>query len=140
LTKLLDTNVVSEIMRPRPDPKVMGWLGALEYDAVHISVITISEIRLGVERLAPGVRKSRLNHWLTHELPTDFEGRMHSVTEAVADRCGQIRARAFDVGRPMDAMDAFLAATADVHGLTLVTRNVRDFEVWGGPILNPWSD
>ncbi|HYG25567.1 MAG TPA: type II toxin-antitoxin system VapC family toxin [Caulobacteraceae bacterium] len=140
MTKLLDTNVVSEIRRPAPDQSVLRWLGTIGYRDAYLSVVSVSEIRLGIERLPDGRRRALLEHWLEHEIADDFGDRLLPINEAVADRCGVIRARALIAGRPMSIMDAFIAATADVHGLTLVTRNVRDFEVWGGPIFNPWAD
>jgi toxin FitB len=140
LNKLLDTNVVSEIRRLEPDPRVIAWLAGLEYRSGYLSVVSISEIRFGIERAPPGKRRQLLEHWLEHEIAVDFGARLLPIDEEVAERCGVIRGRALSGGRPMGVMDAFIAATADVHGLTLVTRNVRDFEIWGGPILNPWAD
>ena len=127
-------------MQARPDPVVISRLRALDFSLAHLSVATIAEIRLGIERLPLGRRRAELEQWLVFELPLLFEDNLLPITDMVADRCGVIRARSFDAARPMSIADAFKAATADVHGLTLVTRNVRHFEVWGGPILNPWAD
>ena len=140
MNSLLDTNVVSEFVQARPDPVVLGRLNQLDFSAAHLSVASLSEIRLGIERLPQGRRRAALEQWLVWELPLLLEDKLLPITDAIADRCGVIRAKAFDAGRPMSVIDAFIAATADVHGLTLVTRNVRDFEVWGGPIYNPWAD
>jgi predicted nucleic acid-binding protein len=140
LNKLLDTNVVSEIRRPEPDTRVLEWLSRLEYRAGYLSVISISEIRFGIERIPHGNRRRLLEHWLEHQIAVDFGDRLLPVDEHVADRGGTVRARALAAGRPMSVMDSLIAATADVHGLTLVTRNIRDFEIWGGPIDNPWAD
>jgi predicted nucleic acid-binding protein len=137
---LLDTNVVSEFIRPRPDPRVLEWLNQLQFSTAHLSVATLSEIRMGIERLPHGRRREALEDWLAEELLPQFGSRLLVIDEAVAERCGVIRSRAYDSGKPIAVMDAFLAATADIHGLTLVTRNVKDFAAWGGPILNPWSD
>ncbi|MGE5566896.1 MAG: type II toxin-antitoxin system VapC family toxin [Parcubacteria group bacterium] len=140
MNSLLDTNVVSEFMQARPDSTVIGRLKELDFSLTHLSVATIAEIRLGIERLPLGRRRAALEQWLVFELPLLFEDNLLPITEVVADRCGVIRARSLDAGRPISIADAFIAATADVHGLTLVTRNVRDFEVWGGPVYNPWAD
>ncbi len=86
-----------------------------------------------------GRRRSELDHWAGWELPLDFRDRIILVHQAVAEAAGQIRGDAMNAGRPMGVIDAFLAATAEVEGLTLVTRNVKDFETWGGAVLNPWS-
>jgi predicted nucleic acid-binding protein len=139
LNSLLDTNVVSEFMQAQPNPIGIGRLKQLDFSVAHLSVASIAEIRLGVERLPKGRRRAALELWLVSELPLLFEENLLPITDIIADRCGVIRARAFDLGRPMSLADAFIAATADVHDLTLVTRNVRDFEVWGGPIYNPWG-
>lgn len=136
---LLDTNVVSEWVKPRPDPGVVAWLAEADEDRVFISVITLAELRHGVERMATGARRGRLDTWLRDELPLRFEGRALPVDGAVAEAWGKTMARGQAAGRPVSAMDAFVAATAEVHGLTLVTRNVSDFVVLGQPIVNPWT-
>jgi predicted nucleic acid-binding protein len=136
---LLDTNVVSEWNRPRPDPGVIRWLHEADEDRIYISVATLAELRRGVERLPLGVRRSLLNDWLEGDLQLRFEGRILVVDAAVADICGRMTAKREAAGRPIGAMDAVLAATADCHGLDLVTRNVRDFELLDLTIVNPWS-
>jgi predicted nucleic acid-binding protein len=139
LNSLIDTNVISEYMSPRPDPAVIGFLRLLEFRSAFLSVITVSEIRFGVDRLPNGMRRRNLEHWLTWDLTLDFGDRILLVHDAVAHAAGSLRAKALAAGRPMGVMDAFIAATAQVHGLRLVTRNVRDFEAWGGPVHNPWA-
>lgn len=136
---LLDTNVVSEWMKPIPNPGVISWLAGVAEDSVFLSVVTLTELRYGVERMAPGRRRKRLNDWLQGELLMRFEGRILSIDRAVADACGKLVARSEAAGRPIEVMDAFLAATAEVHRLTLVTRNVRDFQLLLNTILSPWS-
>lgn len=136
---LLDTNVVSEWVKPRPDSGVVAWLAEVDEDRVFISVITFAELRHGVERMATGARRDRLDSWLRDELPLRFEGRTLPVNSAIAEAWGKVVARSQAAGRPVGAMDAFVAATAEVHKLTLVTRNVSDFTVLGHPILNPWN-
>ena len=135
---LLDTNVVSEWMKPRPNPGVVTWLEDVDEDRVFLSVITLSELRYGIERMADGKRRRRLADWLESELPMRFEGRVLVVDQSVADVCGRLVARSEAIGRPVQAMDAFIAATATVHGLTVVTHNASDFEFIVRRVLNPW--
>lgn len=136
---LLDTNAVSEWLKPRPDPGLVRWLDAIDEDRTHLSVVTIGELRRGVDRMADGHRKERLARWLTDELPVRFEGRLLPIDEAIAQAWGRVRARTDLMGRSVDPVDALFAATAESHGLTIVTRNVRDFEPTGVPIVNPWA-
>jgi toxin FitB len=136
---LLDTNVVSEWVKPRPDPGVVAWLAEVDEDRVFISVVALAELRHGVERLEHGRRRERLDAWLRDELPLRFEGRVLAVDAAVAEAWGREVARRDEMGRPIGAMDAFIAATAQVHELTLVTRNVLDFEPSVKTIVNPWD-
>ena len=135
---LLDTNVVSEWTRPKPDTGVIEWLAEVDEDRVFISVITLAELRHGVERLAPGKRRAQLDEWLREELPLRFEERILSIDEAVADTCGAVVAHRDAIGRPIQAMDALIAATAKVHRLTVVTRNIDDFQP-SVDAINPWK-
>jgi predicted nucleic acid-binding protein len=139
LNSLFDTNVLSEYKSRSADPGVLAWLAQADFQTVYVSVATLSEIRMGIDRLAAGRRRDELEHWLTAELPLEMGDHVLDITPPIADRCGAIRARAFQAGRPMAVIDAMLAATAEVEHLTVVTRNVRDFEVWGGPLFNPWT-
>ena len=124
---LLDTNIISEWVKPRPDPVVVRWLDEVDEDRVLLSVVSLAEIRFGVERLAPGRRRTRLEQWLHDELPARFEGRIAPVDIAVADACGRLLARARQAGRGLGAMDALIAATCQARLLVLVTRNLADF-------------
>jgi len=136
---LLDTNVVSESTKPRPNVGVVAWLTGVDEESVFLSVITLTELRYGVERLAPGRRRQRLDRWLQEELPLRFEGRILPIDALVADACGKLVAQTESVGRPIEARDAFIAATAQVHQLTLVTRNASHFETTVKSILTPWT-
>jgi predicted nucleic acid-binding protein len=137
---LLDTNVLSEFnRRGEPDPLVHHWLQAADPDSLYVSVLTIGEIRLGVELLPPSKRRSKLEQWLDRELPEWFEGRILPVDQAIADRWGLLRAQAQMKGRPLSIIDALLAATALRHNLILVSRNVSDFSVVGLAMVNPWE-
>jgi len=137
---LLDTDVVSEWVKPRPNAGVVAWLAEADEDRIFVSVITLAELRYGIERLAAGHRRRRLDEWLRHELPLRFEGRVLSIDAAIADAWGKIVARSEAVGRPIGVTDAFIAASAEVHGLTLVTRNASDFEPTLKSIVNPWTE
>jgi predicted nucleic acid-binding protein len=136
---LLDTNVVSEWTKPCPNPGVVSWLAEVDEDRVFISVITIAELRHGIERMDAGARRHRLDRWLADELSFRFEGRVLPVDAGTANRWGQIMARGQGAGRPVSPMDAFIAATAEQHDLGLVTRNGSDFEGLGIRLVNPWS-
>jgi len=137
---LLDTNVVSEWVKPRPNAGVVAWLAEADEDRIFVSVITLAELRYGIERLAAGHRRRRLDEWLRDELPLRFEGRVLSIDAAIADAWGRIVARSEAAGRPIGVTDAFIAASAEVNGLTLVTRNASDFEPTLKSIVNPWTE
>ena len=135
MSYLLDTNVVSELVRRRPSFPVVSWLETIPGTALHLSVITLGEIRHGVEALHDGAKKERLRLWLEQELPAWFEDRLLPVSTSVADRWGRLLA---EVGRSIPAVDSLLAATALHHELRLVTRNVKDFRFPGLEVVNPW--
>ncbi len=137
---LLDTNVVSEWTKPRPDTGVVAWLAEADEDRIFISVITIAELRHGIERLAPGARRQRLDAWLTEQMPLRFEERLLTVDAETANVWGRVMAQGQAAGRPPGTMDAFIAATVLRHDMTLVTRNVSDFEALGVRLVNPWSN
>jgi len=136
---LLDTNVISEPMKARPNAGVLAWLAEIDEDSVFLSVVTITELRYGIERLATGRRRDRLDGWLRKDLPSRFGDRILPVDLETADACGRLVARSESLGRPMEPRDAFIAATAEVHGLTLVTRNASDFESTVKNIVTPWT-
>lgn len=140
MTFLLDTNVVSEWVKQRPYSGVVRWLTEIDEDRVFLSVVTLAELRHGVDRLADGARRRGLDAWLRHDLPRRFEGRVLSVESRIADRWGEVVARREAAGRPIGIMDGFIAATAIVHELTLVTRNTADFKSTVEQIVNPWAD
>ncbi len=134
---LLDTNVISELVRARPDQNVTRWIDILPSEALFLSVLSLGEIRKGVEKLATGSRRDRLVTWLEHDLPTWFGDGILPVDALVADRWGILIGQ---TGRSVPAIDSLLAATALVHNLTLVTRNVGDFDFPDLKVFNPWSE
>jgi hypothetical protein len=111
----------------------------VDEDRVFLSVVSLAEIRFGIERLAPGRRRARLDRWLREELPLRFEGRTVPVDEEVADACGRLLARARQAGRGLGAMDALIAATCLACDLVLATRNLVDFETLGIELHAPFS-
>ncbi len=135
---LLDTIAVSESMKPRPNPGLIGWMDATDEDRIFLSVVSLAELRYGVERMAAGKRRNRLEQWLQDELPLRFENRILPVDADVANAWGRTVSRNDAAGHPISTMDAFLAATAETHQLTLVTRNVSDFSLLKF-VLNPWT-
>jgi hypothetical protein len=136
---LLDTNVVSEWVKPSPNPGVVAWLAGVDEAQVFLSVVTLTELRYGIEHMPRGRRQKRLGTWLENELPARFEGRILAIDRAVADACGKLVARSEAAGRRIEAMDAFIAATAEVHQLTLVTRNTSHLQRTVKALLNPWT-
>jgi len=137
LSYLLDTNVLSELRRKAPDVGVVAWFSQRPASTLFLSVLTLGEIRKGIEGLADASRRMALVDWLEAELPAFFTGRLLPVDTAVADRWGRMLATA---GRPLPAIDSLLAATALHHDMTLVTRNVRDFAGLGLQLINPWRE
>ena len=135
---LLDTNVVSEWVKPAPNPGVIAWLAEADEDRVFLSVVTIVELRYGIEKLFPGARSKRLAQWLEQEIPIRFEGRILDVDPFTADVCGKLIAGSESIGRRMDIMDAFIAAAAQVHKCTVVTRNASQFDSVTTNIVSPW--
>ena len=131
--------MVSEWTRPHPNRGVITWLEEADEDRVFLSVATLAELRHGVERLPAGNRRKLLDDWLREELPLRFESRILPVDEAVAEEWGRLVAKCEARGRPLAAMDGLIAATAEVHSLSLVTRNASDFEAALKSVLNPWS-
>lgn len=136
MSYLVDTNVLSELRRKTPEPAVARWFADRPASTLYLSVLTLGELRKGIERLAEPARRLALLDWLETELPAFFAGRLLALDAAVADRWGHLQARA---GRPLPAIDSLLAATAQQHGLILVTRNVRDVVDLGVQVLDPWG-
>ncbi|WP_435751410.1 type II toxin-antitoxin system VapC family toxin [Thauera sp. AutoDN2] len=136
MSYLIDTNVLSELRRKSPDPGVVAWFSQRPPATLHLSVLTLGEIRKGIEGVGDEVRKQSLIDWLETDLPTFFTGRILDVNGAVADRWGRLVAAA---GRPLPTIDSLLAATALEHDLVLVTRNTKDFAGLPVEVFNPWT-
>jgi predicted nucleic acid-binding protein len=135
---LLDTNVLSEVQRPAPEAKVLGWLDAVDEDRVFISVASIAELKRGIALMDGGRRRDALADWLANDLPARFAERILTIDQAVAERWGDLMAQSRRSSAALSVMDGFFAATALANDLTLVTRNVRDFAPFGVTLLDPW--
>lgn len=137
---LLDTNVISELMKPRPNRRVATWVGSTSEELLHLSVLTIGEVRKGIDLLEDERKRVALQAWLDHDLRVRFAGRLLPVDDGVAERWGQIEAVAKRRRLTLPTVDAQLAATALHHGLTFVTRNLSDVRSTGVPAFSPWND
>lgn len=135
---LLDTNVVSELIKPKPEPKVQKWIDSADESLLHLSVLTLGEIRKGIAVLPSHSRRASLETWLSNDLMLRFAGRILPIEEEVADRWGRIAARALTSGSPLPVIDGLLAATALHFNMTLVTRNTRDVAAIGVATFSPW--
>jgi toxin FitB len=135
---LVDTNVPSELVRSRPEPRIETWLSAQNLDTLFMSAVSFGELRKGITLLSPGKRKAELESWMEGDLSLLFSGRILSVTRSIAERWGILDAKRQLAGRPLNMADGLLAATALEHDLTLVTRNVKHFDQLGVTVFNPW--
>lgn len=136
---LLDTNVVSELTKVQPEPKVVSWFQATSEELLYLSALTIGEIRKGINLLPRSNKRVLLESWLANDLVLRFAGRILEVNLDIAERWGLISAQAKIAGTPLAVIDGLMAATALHYNLTLVTRNIKDVRVAGINILNPWQ-
>lgn len=136
---ILDTNAVSETLKPKPSESVLRWLGSQDPGSVFVTVITQAEILYGIEVMAAGRRKHRLAHATEGLLMEDFQGRILPFDPQSAREFPRILASRKAAGHPMSQFDAMIAAIVRVHRATLATRNVRDFEHCGIRLIDPWT-
>lgn len=135
---LLDTCVLSELVKPQPEPKVVDWVGDQDEYCLFLSVITIGELHKGIAKLPDGPRRTRLEFWVAEDLTARFDKRILSVDTRVAATWGAMLGEAEAAGSSLPVVDALIGATASVHGCVVVTRNVADFERTGVDVENPW--
>jgi toxin FitB len=138
LNYLLDTCVISELVKPNPDKDMVNWIQDTPTERLFLSVITIGEIRKGLTKLPDSKRKDLLTNWL-NSLIEDYQNRIISIDLTVAENWGIIQGKSEKKGLAMPSIDSLIAAIAYTHNLVVVTRNVDDFETSDLPINNPWS-
>ncbi len=136
---LLDTNILSELRKPLPEPRVEAFLLSQDLDSLYISVVTLAEFRFGIELAADATRRSAINDWLTKKIRPMFEGRVLPITEEIMLRWRLLVEEGRRVGHTFPQPDLIIAATAIEHNLTLVTRDRRGFDKVRIPIVNPWE-
>jgi tRNA(fMet)-specific endonuclease VapC len=137
---LLDTNVISELISKQPNKKVVEWVDRLDPNTIYLSVITIGELRKGIEKLPPSKRRDTVKEWLEGDLLLRFQGRILEITIEVMLIWGELTGRLEKEGRPITAIDSLIAATALAENCPLVTRNEHDFQRAGVAIINPWKE
>jgi len=136
---LLDTNIPSELIRARPQPKVRDWVYAQDERSLYLSVVSIGELRRGFVILQEIQRRTQLERWFENDLLPRFQKRILPVTQGIANHWGVLDGRCLLKGTPLGTADGLIAATALEHDLTVVTRNVSDFAGLGVGIFNPWD-
>jgi len=136
---LLDTNVISELVKPRPEANVTAWIEGTDESLLYLSVLTFGEIRRGISVLSQSRRRATLEAWLDKDLHARFEGRVLAIDDEVADRWGLLTAVARKSGIVLPVIDGLLAATALEHNLTLVTRDIGQTPTIGVAVFNPWE-
>ena len=137
MSYLIDTNILSELVRTKPHKSVLNWFEKVPNEALNISVLTLGEIRKGIEGIKDSERKEKLRLWLEIELPQWFGNRILTIDQHIAERWGRLQS---EMKRPIPAIDSLIAATALHYDLCLVTRNERDFQFPSLQIINPWND
>ena len=137
---LLDTNVLSELRRPRPEPKVVGFVASRPLDLLFVSTVTFAEIRFGIEGVTDARHRAELNDWLTHQVRPMFDQRVLAITEDIMFKWRLLVADGRKAGHTYSQPDLIIAATALHHGLTVVSRDTSDFKKARVPVLNPWRE
>ncbi len=137
---LLDTNIFSELRRPRPHPNVVGFVASKPLDQLFVSIVTFAKIRFGIESLADATRRAELNDWLAHNVRQMFDERALPVTEDIMFKWRLLVEDGRKAGHTYSQPDLIIAATALHHGLTVVSRDTGDFKRARVPVLNPWRD
>lgn len=136
---LLDTCVLSELVRPNPSPTVLTWVGEADEEALFLSVITIGELEKGIAKPPASAKRTRLERWLRKDLAERFGPRVLPIDVAVAAQWGALTGESEQRGQPLPVIDSLIAATSLEHDLSVVTRNSADFERCGARCINPWE-
>jgi toxin FitB len=136
---LLDTNIISELVKPKPEANVTEWVENTDESLLYLSVLTLGEIRRGIAALPQSRRRATLEAWLDKDLRARFDGRILVIDQEVADRWGLLTAAARNSGIVLPVIDGLLAATALEHNLTLVTRDTGQIPSMGVAVFNPWE-
>jgi toxin FitB len=136
---LLDTNLLSELRRPKPEPKVVDFVSRCPLDQLYVSAVTLAEIRFGIELVDEPNRRAELNDWLTHKVRPMFDHRVLQVTEDIMLKWRLLVEEGRKTGHTFSQPDLIIAATAIHHGLTVVTRDRSDFDKARVPVVNPWD-
>jgi len=136
---LLDTSVISELVRKSPHLPVLEWIGEQDETSLYLSVVTIGEIEKGIARLPASARKTKLQSWVRRDLVERFGARLLPIDIRVSARWGTLTGESEKRGQPLPVIDSLIAATALVHGFAVVTRNVEDFKRCGVACVNPWD-
>ncbi len=139
MSYLIDTCCISELVKKKPNPKVVKWFADQDELSMYVSVITFGELRKGIEKLTDSKKKKELNRWVKEDLHLRFKNRVLNITMEEVNRWGKILASAEQNGKPLPAIDSLIAATALVHDLSVVTRNTQHMEGSGVEVINPWS-
>jgi toxin FitB len=135
---LLDTNVISELRRPKPEPKVVDFIRSQRLDLLHVSTVIFAEIRFSIERISDATKRAELQDWLTHKIRPMFQGRALPVSEDVMFKWRLLVEEGRKIGHTSSQPDLIIAATGLQYGLTIVTRNTVDYDKARVPALNPW--
>lgn len=135
---LLDTSVISELVKPAPDSHVIEWMKRVEETSLFLSVLTIGELEKGIAKLPVSSRRAKLETWVRSDLADRFRERLLAIDGTIAATWGKLAGEAETRGEPLPVIDGLIAATGLAHDLTIATRNVEDFNRWGARCFNPW--
>lgn len=136
---LLDTCLISELVKKEPSPAVVDWLDAQDEQSLFLSVLTLGELQKGISKLPGGAKRDALQTWVSHDLVDRFNGRVLRIDQETALYWGKLQGEAECRGEKLPVMDALIAASAAIHGMLVATRNVKDLERCGAQVCNPWD-
>ena len=139
MSYLIDTCSISELVKKKPNPNVVKWFSDHDELSMFVSVLTFGELRKGIEKLDDSEKKNELNQWVKEDLSNRFKNRVLNISMKEVNKWGEVLATAEENGTPLPAIDSLIAATAQVHDLTVVTRNTKDMKGTGAELTNPWE-